>query len=132
MLSSQADLYVQVWRSRLVAENLRTGERFSVEEGFGHPRLLIGDFLRAETALRRATEHVFGPGQRPRRLLMHAQEELDGGLSEVELRVMREAALGTGAREIWLYRSPRKLTRDDVNRLLNGTGDPDLMGPRTA
>ena len=95
MLSSQADLYVQVWRSRLVAENLRTGER-------------------------------------PRRLLMHAQEELDGGLSEVELRVMREAALGTGAREIWLYKSPRKLTRDDVNRLLNGTGDADLMGPRTA
>ena len=131
MLSSGSDLYVQVWRSRLLVENLRTGERSAVEEGFGHPRLLIGDYRLAEHAIKRALGRVLGVQEWPHRVLVHVQEELDGGVSEVEVRALRELGLHAGAHEVWLYRKPKKLSRDEVEGLLRGTAAPALLAERT-
>ena len=67
-----------------------------------HPRVLVGDFSLTEKylqwLLRKAGAGRLMPSAP--RLVMQQQDCLEGGLTEVELRMLRELALGAGAREV--------------------------------
>ena len=124
-------LYLRVDRQRIDARNVRTGERFScsarvgvdrensvrsigdpvavdcarVIEPFQHPRVLIDDYDMAEQLVRFAVNKLlqletFATSPH---IVMHADVVLEGGLSSIEARALREMAIHAGARRVIIH-----------------------------
>jgi rod shape-determining protein MreB len=81
----------------------------TVHNPFAHPRSLVSDFTVAEQVLRAFIRRLHGgrvvflPSPV---VVMHPLGEHAGGLTQVELRAMRELALGAGARKVHLWQGP--------------------------
>lgn len=87
------------------AKNLVGTANVDVTNPFSHPRLLVADFQKAEKILMHAVREVcgkkiFSPSPR---VVIQPMEKLEGGLTDIELRVFRELCIGAGAREIVVY-----------------------------
>lgn len=87
------------------AYNLRSNISFEVSNPFSHPRLLVGNFIKAEKVLMHGIREVhkskfLAPSPV---VIMHPMEKLEGGITDIECRVYRELALGAGAREVHLH-----------------------------
>jgi rod shape-determining protein MreB and related proteins len=87
------------------AKALSSNPNIEVTNPFLHPRLLIANFQKAEKILRHAAhvickKKLFPPSPR---VVIHPLEKLEGGLTDIEIRVFRELCLGTGAREVVVY-----------------------------
>ncbi|AUI88005.1 rod shape-determining protein MreB [Vibrio azureus] len=72
---------------------------------FSHPRLLISDFYSAEKLIQHGLRSIqktkfFQPSPR---VIMHQLDKLEGGLTHLEDRVLRELAIGSGARDVVVY-----------------------------
>lgn len=75
-----------------------------VTNPFQHPRSFIGDFFLAEKIIQHGVFQIHKSILRPApRIIMHQLEKTEGGLTTIEDRVLRELALGAGAREILIY-----------------------------
>ncbi|MEH6490874.1 rod shape-determining protein [Halopseudomonas sp.] len=72
---------------------------------FDHPRMLVADFALAEKCLQLMLKKVAGKGllSASPKVIMHPMEKLEGGLTQVGHRVMRELALGAGAHAVCVY-----------------------------
>jgi hypothetical protein len=97
----KATLYVRVSRNKLEVRHIESGRSVQVtsKTPFTTNRLLVGDFLAAESALRKAVSEIhIGPKYLAApRVLMHPLEMVEGGLSSVENRVFMEVADCAGA-----------------------------------
>ena len=73
-----------------------------------HPRSLISDFTLAEQLLRALVRQVMGRGlfQPAPAVVMHPLGEYEGGLTQVEIRALRELALGMGASTVRVWQGP--------------------------
>jgi len=85
------------------------------EANFSHPRMLIGDYEVAERLMTLAIKEayptvVFPPTPR---LVMHPKEVLEGGFTEIEVRVLKEMALAAGARAVGVWQGA-DLSADEV------------------
>ncbi|WP_246616499.1 rod shape-determining protein [Thaumasiovibrio subtropicus] len=81
-----------------------TGEGVRSENPFDHPRSFVRDFYLAEKLLQHAVFEIHNGKQRVApRIIMHQREKLEGGLTHVEVRVLRELAFGAGARDVLIY-----------------------------
>jgi rod shape-determining protein MreB len=82
-----------------------------VNNPFSHPRLLIANFQQAEKVI----NHLICQLSRKRtfatspRVIFQPMEKLEGGVTDIELRVYRELCLGAGAREVAIYLGPPSL-----------------------
>lgn len=89
-----------------------------------HPRVLIGDFALAEKYLQWLLRKA--GGRSSPRLVMQQRDCLEGGLTEVELRVLRELALGASAREVLVVEGAQQLSLEQVEQAFadqrKGTG----------
>ena len=99
-------LYLRLSVNRVLLRNVDTGR--SVERvpdsPFSHPRMLVGDFTSAQAVVKAAVTDVRGAGfARWIRLLIHPTQCIDGGLSQVEDRVLRELAGGAGAGKVFVW-----------------------------
>ncbi|MFT7110659.1 MAG: rod shape-determining protein MreB [Psychrobacter glaciei] len=80
-----------------------------VTNPFSHSRLLVADFVKAEKIL----QHIVQQTRKSRwlnpapRIVMHQLEKNEGGLTDIELKVLRELALGAGAREVKVHEGKR-------------------------
>lgn len=82
----------------LVSSNTR------VLNPFKHNRSFISDFMCAEKILQHAIYSMNTSKIRPSpRVIIHQLEKTEGGLTDIEERVLRELALGAGAREVVIY-----------------------------
>ena len=89
-----------------------TGEQVEIVNPFAHPRVLVANFQLAEKLLLWGVKELSNSRIRPApRLIMHPLEKLEGGLTDIELRVFRELALGCGARAIKIHVGERINTR---------------------
>ena len=99
---------VRVFSNRFELRNIDTGKQVSVasEKPFTTPRLLVGQFTEAERALKRGMKQLQEGGwfSRSPVVLIQPMEKTEGGLSQVEERILQELALGAGARRavIWV------------------------------
>ena len=88
---------------------------------FEHPRILIKDFTGGEKII----EYVFQKlsGNRVIRpapiVLVHPDLNLEGGLTQIEARALREMVEGAGARQVYLYYG-RPLADKEISDLLTG------------
>ena len=89
---------------------------------FQHPRILIEDFTGGERIVQYAIRKLFGTGViRPSPIVVvHPDLELDGGLTQIEARALREMVEGAGARRVYLHYG-RLLTDKEVRDIPAGT-----------
>jgi hypothetical protein len=102
-------LYLRISRNQLQLTDLASGQQLLDRDGppFSHPRLLVGDFSAAEQRLTRALNALtprswWKPVLAPR-LMIHPLESVEGGLSQVEERLLLELGRGAGARQVLLH-----------------------------
>ncbi len=82
----------------LSAPNIR------VVNPFKHSRSFVSDFMCAEKILQHGIYTMHNSKIRPSpRVIVHQLEKTDGGLTDIEERVLRELAVGAGAREVVIY-----------------------------
>jgi rod shape-determining protein MreB len=90
-------LYVRILKNELWLKDLGTGKekRVSASPPFTTARLLVGDFDAAALLLRRAFKEVHGGGlfAMAPGVVMHPMAMTEGGLSNVEERLLRELAV---------------------------------------
>jgi hypothetical protein len=93
--------------------------RIKLADGFGHERVLVGDFLAAEVALRTITRHVLpNRWKRVGGVLIHIRRELRGGYTEIELRAVRDLVSLIGPKQFYFYERPNSLSPREAKRLL--------------
>ncbi|QTN21486.1 rod shape-determining protein [Rhizobacter sp. AJA081-3] len=82
---------------------------------FAHPRSLVSDFTVAEQVLKVFVKRAQGDSilQPSPVVIMHPLGQHEGGLTQVELRAIRELALGAGASEVHIWQGP-ELTDEQV------------------
>ena len=116
-------LYVRVRKNQFRVRSLESAKEatFDAQPPFTTVRLLIGQFLAAESALKRAVKEMSKGGifAVSPQVLIQPLEMLEGGLSEVEERALREVAMGAGASKVVVWVG-RELTDAEVRDKLSG------------
>ena len=97
------------------AEALKGNANVNVVNPFAHPRMLIGDFTVGEKLLQHAFRSFFkGKWLFPRlEGIMHPERDLEGGLTQVEYRAVRELSENAGCRKVAIHEG-RALTMEEV------------------
>ncbi|MGB6136004.1 MAG: hypothetical protein WBG74_05440 [Shewanella sp.] len=95
------EIKVDVYSNKMVLSSEGRSMTFHSKEPFTTTRLLIGKFYVAEECLKNAVKEFGAIGffKRAPKIIIQPHEYLEGGLSDVEDRILREIALGAGARE---------------------------------
>ncbi|PSV20945.1 rod shape-determining protein MreB [Photobacterium leiognathi subsp. mandapamensis] len=78
------------------------GPNITVLNPFDHKRSFVGNFAYAEKLLQHAVREVLSNHRfaiSPR-IVMHQLEKVEGGLTDIEERVLKELAMVAGAREV--------------------------------
>lgn len=115
-------VYVRVGRNQFRVKHIESGADTTVVAStpFTTTRLLIGQFVAAEQALKSALKQVsagrlfaVSPA-----VVMHPMEMVEGGLSEIEERTLQEVAIGAGAAKavVWVG---RELSDSEVKEKLS-------------
>jgi rod shape-determining protein MreB and related proteins len=101
------NIYIRVSRNKFHVRHLEKGvtrEAISAT-GFTTMRVLVGNFSEAERILKSIVKEIGGVSFfsiKPR-ILIHPIEMLEGGLSQVEERVLHELAIAAGAIKARVY-----------------------------
>ena len=139
--------YLRINRERVTARNVSTGDHVEVAAKLGldssdkilsvgdpvdpaairvlmpfqHPRVIVENFIGGEKIVRHAIRTLFGKGLFASSpiVVVHPDLELDGGLTQIEARALREMVEGAGARETYLHYG-RQLTDQEVADLSFG------------
>ncbi len=115
-------VYVRVGRNQFRVKHIESGADTTVVAStpFTTTRLLIGQFVAAEQALKSALKQVatgrlfaVSPA-----VVMHPMEMVEEGLSEIEERTLQEVAIGAGAGKavVWVG---RELSDSEVKEKLS-------------
>ena len=101
-LFKRQDIRVEIFANRMVLISEKPPVTVSAKTPFTTNRLLIGNFSPAVDCLKAGLERLDACGyfkSKPK-LTIYPGELSDGGLSEIEQRVLREVALEAGAGEV--------------------------------
>ena len=116
-------LYVRVKKNQFRIRNLNsaTEATFDAQPPFTTTRLLIGQFLTAQNVLKRAVKETSKGGifAVSPQVLIQPLEMIEGGLSEIEERVLKEVAIGAGASKVVVWVG-HELTDAEAREKLNG------------
>ena len=111
-------MYIKVYSNRFVIKSF--GETEMELEGtpdkpFTTERLLVGNFQEAEKTLSQGIKKSLGSGliKKTPIVVIHPLEKTEGGLSEVEVKIFTELALGSGAAKAVVHEG-FELTKDAV------------------
>ena len=115
-LISEKTLYVKIRRDTFIIKDLQSKRIIErkAHEPFSSLRLLIGDYLVAESLLRDCFRELLKGIQIVKPVvLIHPLDMVDEGLAPVEERILHELAAGAGARRAVIWTGP-ELTDDQV------------------
>lgn len=75
---------------------------------FAHPRTLVGDFTAGEQVMKAFVRKLMGRSlfAAAPRMVFHPLGDPAGGLTQVEIRALREMALGAGAAGVVMWQGP--------------------------
>lgn len=102
-------LYLKLSCNQMHLMHLQSGREvhLQADPAFSNQRLLVADFAAAQQLLQRGFAELlpkrFLQLRRPPQLLIQPLERLEGGLSQVEERILLELGLGCGARKVRLH-----------------------------
>ncbi|WP_407333679.1 rod shape-determining protein [Enterovibrio sp. 27052020O] len=77
----------------------------TVSNPFSHPRSLIGDYAAAETVIHHAISQVTPRSffQPKIQVILHPMEKIEGGLTDIEKKALRDMAYQAGAKNAYVY-----------------------------
>lgn len=107
-------VYIRVRRNLIEITNLETGTSSSRSalNPFSSSRNVVSNFNNAQEAIA-ATLGDLGIKQalfsRPLIILIHQMEGIEGGLSDIEKRALRDLAETVGGRKVFIYEDTREL-----------------------
>lgn len=115
-------LYVKIYKNRIRVNHIQRNREVSERSvsPFTTQRLLVGNFSVAERLLKSALEKLGSSGLFAVKpiVLIQPMEMIEGGLSEVEDRVIRELAIAAGARKVFVWVG-KMLTNEEVINKVN-------------
>lgn len=130
-LRKSTPFLLQLWTNRIRLTRLDSGEVQEGESktGFSNARLVFADFHEAERLAKALLEQL-QPSSRflqpPRIIFVQQMERVEGGLSQVELRALKDSAEHLGAHAVYVL--PDTVQRS-AEALLAATKDWErLMG----
>ncbi|MCJ1879867.1 rod shape-determining protein [Pseudomonas nitroreducens] len=100
------------------AQQMQGQEGIELLNGFQHPRTLLANFSVAEKTLQLLFQHLV-PKSAFRLapvVVLHPQEHLEGGLTQVEVRGLYELCRSAGARKVHVW-TGRELTSEELRTL---------------
>lgn len=98
------------------AAHISASEEIAVYDAFCHPRVLIGGFDAAEIVVREFLRRACGdrkPWQKFR-MVVHPQDDLEGGLTDIEERALHELGLRLGAGSVVIHQGKAELSDADL------------------
>ena len=116
-------LYIQVLENKFiiqVLDNNVSREIFLPEKNFTTKRLLVGDFSAAQDCLSKAIKRLAPKKLFTRKtaaVVMHPMEMYEGGLSEVEERILKELAYGSGATKVVLHIGDTLSAKEAIDKI---------------
>lgn len=100
-------LYIKVYTNRFELKHIESGTNLNASSTipFTTSRLLVGQFLAADTTLRTAIKQLYAgrffvPSPQA---VIQPMEKYEDGLSQVEERALHELAAGAGARKVVVW-----------------------------
>ncbi|MES9814134.1 MAG: 1-pyrroline-5-carboxylate dehydrogenase [Candidatus Thiodiazotropha sp.] len=100
-------VYVKVAKNQFQVRHIEDKKEVTVTavEPFTTKRLLVGEFMAAEKYLKQGVKKVHEGRWFPASpvIVIHPLEMIEGGLSEVEERVLKEVATGAGASKVIVW-----------------------------
>lgn len=113
-------IYVKIYENRIHVRNINDRKEIELTATslFSTERLLIGNFTVAQTLITKGIKIVMGKKFFAPLILMHPIEKIDGGLSQVEERVLKDLAIIIGAQKVVLWVG-NELTDEDVLQKAN-------------
>lgn len=115
--------YVRVSKNQFRLRNLSSlaEATFDAQPPFTTSRLLVGQFQIAQNLLKQAVKKMSKGGivAMSPQVLIQPLEMIEGGLSEIEERVLMEVAMGAGASKVVVWVGP-ELSDAEVRQKLNG------------
>ena len=108
-LLTGAPYYLRINRDRVSVRDVSSGAS----------RILIEDFAGGEKIVQHVIRELFGMGPiTPAPIVVvHPDFELEGGLTQIEARALREMVEGAGARKVYLHYGRPELTDQEVATL---------------
>ena len=96
--------------------NSPTAERINP---FSHPRVLVADFTVAEKILQHSFRELLKANTlRPSPIVViQPMEKLEGGLTMIEDRVLRELCFGAGARDVFVSTAKHQLSASEIDSI---------------
>lgn len=112
-------VYVKVYPDKIEIINLKTGASVvrSPLQPFSSSRMVVADFGGAELLSRQLVKEL-GLARKSLNVLIQQMQVWDGGLSEVEKRVLRDLAEQIGAGSVYLVTDNRRLSNDEARQIL--------------
>ena len=89
-------------------------EGVTIHDAFCHPRVIIGGFDAAQLVAGGFLRQICAGGNRwlRFRLIIHPQDDLEGGLTDIEERALKELGLRLGASRVIVYQGAAELGDD--------------------
>ena len=112
-----SNVYVKIYKNKFTVKNVdkNIGVVINAIEPFTTTRLLVGEFNNAEKLLKETLKKLF-TGQwyaASPIIVIQPMEMIEGGLSPVEERVLRELAFGAGGRKVVVWVG-KELSNEEV------------------
>lgn len=114
MFSEQA-IYIQVEKDFVKFFHVNSGRHSTVHGLISNQRLAIAHFMVAVESLKSGIDEVYPKSffRAAPVIVMHQIYNAEGGLCEIEERILREVALSAGAKQVFVWQG-QPLTSDQI------------------
>lgn len=118
-------VYIKLFKNRIEIINLETGEKISREslEIFSTQRFIIADFNKANALIKDILNDLLPRKSvfpRQTKILIQQVENVEGGLSEIEKRALRDLGEMAGGTPVLLIDHFRPLSETEASLMLQG------------
>ena len=113
----KSSVYVKVYKNKFTVKNVASNNEvvLSAVYPFTTTRLLVGEFNNAEVLLKEALKKLYADNWLSPSpiVVIQPMDMIEDGLSPVEDRILRELAIGAGARKVIVWVG-KELTNEEV------------------
>lgn len=115
-------VYVRVYTNRflfkITEENHQVIE-ISAKEPFSSQRLIVSEFTTAVKYFKEGIKKAYGNRLIKPIIVIHPLEKIEGGLSEVEKRILKDLSESAGARKVYFWVGPELSDGEILHKIAN-------------
>ncbi|MBI5634676.1 MAG: hypothetical protein HZA15_14495 [Nitrospirae bacterium] len=115
-------IYIKVYANRFRLKVAEEGNReidISASEPFTTERLIVGNFEPAVKILKEGIKKAYGKRLVKPIIVIHPLEKIEGGLSQIEKRVLKDLGEGAGARKVYFWVGPELSDSEILHKIEN-------------